>query len=286
MLKMIKESVSKADLWIWLVTIWFFLWSSLLMWWNHLNSVSWALWIIVLMFWVWLSIELILSALRWVKWLWEITWFITNWPEALVLIVWLLSWNIIFAASTPLWSNVMNPMLLLLAFLVVWTQAFKLFKEFKYKVFYILWFLITAWLASSFFLFPENFYTAWFVVSMIWSIILYIMNKKIMKKEEVEWEEEEKREPMYYLAIWVVLLLVCWYFLDPVVNYTAESSMAPKWLIWFLVLSTLTSWPEFKSCVSLLKKWKTLDAFINILISNFANIWLASIWLIVFWLTK
>lgn len=107
-----------------------------------------------------------------------------------------------------------------------------------------------------------------------------------MKKEEIEWKEDEKREQMYYLAIWVVLLLVCWYFLDPVVNYTAEASMAPKWLIWFLVLSTLTSWPEFKSCVSLLKKWKTLDAFINILISNFANIWLASIWLIVFWLTK
>jgi cation:H+ antiporter len=86
-----------------------------------------------------------------------------------------------------------------------------------------------------------------------------------------------------FLPAGIALLLISWYFLDPIVSFTADASMAPKWLIWFLVLATLTSWPEFKSVLSLLKKWKVLDGFINIFVSNITNIWLASIWILV-WL--
>ncbi len=77
-----------------------------------------------------------------------------------------------------------------------------------------------------------------------------------------------------------------WYFLDPVVTFTAEASLAPKWVIWFLVLATLTSWPEFKSVLALLKRNKTIDAFENILVSNITNLWLAIIWIIIWLLLK
>jgi cation:H+ antiporter len=53
-----------------------------------------------------------------------------------------------------------------------------------------------------------------------------------------------------------------------------------------LVLSTLTSWPEFKSVLWLLKRKKNLDAFINILVSNITNLWLAIIWIIIWMFIK
>ncbi len=120
----------------------FFIGSALIMWWNINESFIWASWIIVLMFLVWFSIELILSSLKNVKWVWKITWFITNWPEALVLIIWLITWNILFAASTPLGSNLMNPILLFIAILVTW-YLIKL-KNFSHKSFFITSFIITA----------------------------------------------------------------------------------------------------------------------------------------------
>lgn len=290
MLQLLKESVQKSDFAIWLATIWFFLVSALLSNWNLQNSLFWAFWIIWLMFLVWLSIELILSALKNIKWLWEVTGFITNWPEALVLIVWLISGNILFAAWTPLGSNLMNPILLLLA--VIATSSFVLIKNFKYKFFYLLGFAITAFFGIWIYKFLEiEKYEKYFLPVALFAtivcIFLYFKNKKIMQKEEKTDEEEvSEKAPKYFLPLWIVLLLWAWYFLDPVVNFTATASNAPAWLISFLVLSTLTSWPEFKSCVSLLRKGKTLDAFVNILISNFTNIWLATVWILVYVFTK
>jgi len=229
------------------------------------------------MFFVWFSIELILGALNNIKWVWKITWFITNWPEALVLIVWLISGNVLFAASTPLWSNLMNPILLLTAILITW-YILKL-KKLNHKWYFIIWFMITAILAISFFNIQESYYVYWIILSFI--ISLWLFFKKYNHQEDVE--DEQVIENKIYLPLGIIILLISWFFLDPIVNFTAEASKSPKWLIWFLVLATLTSWPEFKSVLALLKRKKTLDAFINILVSNITNLWLAIIWVTI-WL--
>ncbi len=278
MKRLLFDSLQKLDFIIWGITLVFFIASAMIMKWNINESFIWASWIIVLMFLVWFSIELILSALKNVKWVWKITWFITNWPEALVLIVWLITWNILFAASTPLWSNVMNPVLFLTAILVTW-YLLKL-KTFNHKTFFISGFTITAIFDVLFINIPENYYIYWIFVSFLISI--YLFTRKFPNVASIE-EENNGLVNKTYLPLWILILLISWYFLDPVVSFTAEASMAPKWLIWFLVLSTLTSWPEFKSVIALLKRKLTLDAFIHILVSNITNLWLAIIWVVI-WL--
>ena len=280
MKKILVESIQKLDFVIWGITLFFFLWSAILLWWNINESFIWASWIIVLMFLVWFSIELILSALKNVKWVWKITWFITNWPEALVLIVWLIAWNVLFAASTPLWSNLMNPILLFTAILITW-YLIKL-RDFNYKWFFIISFIITAIFAIIFFKIPENYYLYWIIISFLISV--YLFTRKFDEEEEIE--EITVDVSKLYLPLWLWILLISWYFLDPVVDFTAEASMAPKWVIWFLVLATLTSWPEFKSVLALLKRNKTLDAFENILVSNITNLWLAIIWISIWMMMK
>jgi len=279
MKKLIFDSLQKLDFIIWGITLLFFLGSALVMWWDLNGSFLWASWIIVLMFLVWFSIELILWALKNVKWVWKITWFITNWPEALVLIVWLVGWNVLFAASTPLGSNVMNPLLLLIA---LWITGYLIkLKSFNYKLFFCISFILTALLATIFFKIPENYYLYWLVISFVISV--YLFSKKFEHEESIEQVESVSK---LYLPLWLIILLVSWYFLDPIVSFTAKASLAPKWVIWFLVLATLTSWPEFKSVLALLKRKKTLDAFENILVSNITNLWLAIIWVIIWMYIK
>jgi len=92
-------------------------------------------------------------------------------------------------------------------------------------------------------------------------------------------DDDDSEEPSnkIWLIPAVILLTVAGYFLDSVVNFSAQSSHAPKGVIGFLVLSTLTSWPEFKSCISLLQRGNVLAAILNITVSNITNIWLAAI---------
>lgn len=279
MKKLLIDSLQKLDFVIWGITLLFFIGSAIFLWWNINESFLWASWIIVLMFLIWFSIELILSALKNVKWVWKITWFITNWPEALVLIVWLIWWDVLFAASTPLGSNVMNPLLLLIALWISWI-LFKL-KSFKYKIFFTISFILTAILAITFFQIPDNYYIYWIILSLIISI--YLFTKKFEHEEHIDSIESANK---LYLPLGMIILLISWYFLDPIVSFTAEASKAPKWVIWFLVLATLTSWPEFKSVLALLKRKKILDAFENILVSNITNLWLAIIWVIIWILVK
>ena len=139
--------------------------------------------------------------------------------------------------------------------------------------------MITAILAISFFNIQESYYVYWIILSFI--ISLWLFFKKYNHQEDVE--DEQVIENKIYLPLGIIILLISWFFLDPIVNFTAEASKSPKWLIWFLVLATLTSWPEFKSVLALLKRKKTLDAFINILVSNITNLWLAIIWVTI-WL--
>ena len=274
MWKIILESLQKIDYIIWLLTLIFFLWSAIILWWDITNSFIWASWIIALMFLIWFSIELILDGLKNFKWVWKITWLITNWPETLVLIVWLIKWNMLFAASTPLWSNVINPILLLIWIWITW--RFFILKSFKYKKFFTIWFILTALFSVIFFQIPENYYIYWVLISFLISV--YLLNRKFKEKKIVSKIENVNK---LYLPFWITMLIISWFFLDPIVNFTAEASLAPKWIIWFLVLSTLTSWSEFKSVIGLLKRNMMLDAFENILVSNITNLWLAIIWVVV-----
>ena len=276
----LQSSVQKLDIIIWIITLSFFLVSAWILGWDIQGSFIGALGIIVLMFFVGLSIELILSALKHVKWLGAITGFITNGPEALVLIVWLITGNVLFAASTPLGSNVMNPILLILALIV--SGLIVGLKDFKYKLFFIASFIITGAFAIGFFFIPESWYFAWIIIAGAVSIALFRKKFDYQEESVAAWESASR----LFLPIGVIILLVSGYFLDPVVWYTAEASKSPKWLIWFLVLATLTSWPEFKSVLSLFSKWKTLDGFVNIFVSNITNIWLAAAWVFVWLMIK
>jgi cation:H+ antiporter len=75
----------------------------------------------------------------------------------------------------------------------------------------------------------------------------------------------------------VGLLLVGGYYLDAAVSFTAKISHVPEGVISFCVLSVMTSWPEFRTALSLLKLGKRRPAVMNILISNITNLWLAVI---------
>ena len=180
----------------------------------------------------------------------------------------------LFAASTPLWSNVINPILLLIWIWITW--RFFILKSFKYKKFFTIWFILTALFSVIFFQIPENYYIYWVLISFLISV--YLLNRKFKEKKIVSKIENVNK---LYLPFWITMLIISWFFLDPIVNFTAEASLAPKWIIWFLVLSTLTSWSEFKSVIGLLKRNMMLDAFENILVSNITNLWLAIIWVVV-----
>lgn len=276
----IKRSIWKLDITVWIITVLFFIFSAWFYSWNIIYSIYWSIWIVVLMLFVWISIEMTLISLKNIKWLWTITGFITNWPEALVLVVWLMSWNIIFATSTPLWSNFINPILFLLWIVIM--KKLKLMLNYKYRYFFLIWFIITWFLALLFFFIQEHYYLQWLLITLIISFILFF-KKLDNHQSEIDTEVEViEITSKLLLPSWIIILLLSWYFLDPIVWFTSEVSKTPKWIIWFLVLSTLTSWPEFKSVLLLLKKWKLQDSFINILVSNITNLWLAIIG-IIFW---
>jgi cation:H+ antiporter len=80
----------------------------------------------------------------------------------------------------------------------------------------------------------------------------------------------------------VLVLVMAGAYLDPVVTMTAEASRAPKGLIGFVVLAALTSWPEFRSCLTLLRRGRATSAVLNITVSNVTNLWLAVIGVMVF----
>ncbi|MCD5385057.1 sodium:proton exchanger [Candidatus Gracilibacteria bacterium] len=280
MKRLLFESLQKLDFIVWGLTLLFFIGSAVFLGGDLHQSFLGASGIIVLMFFIGFSIELILASLKNVKGVGKITGFITNGPEALVLIVGLIGGNVLFAASTPLGSNVMNPILLLIGILIS-GYLIKL-KKFNHKGFFLLGFLLTAILAIVFFKIPENYYIYWLILSFIISI--YLFTRKTVHTED----HDEEIEPVNksFLPLGLVILIISGYFLDPVVSFTAEASLAPKGVIGFLVLATLTSWPEFKSVLALLKRNKTIDAFENILVSNITNLWLAIIGIIIWLLLK
>ncbi len=272
MTHIIKNSISRLDFTVWLLVIAFFCGSAVLFDGNLQLSFIGASGIIIEMLIIGVSIETIIHALKDTKGIGTITGFITNGPEALCLLVGLFVGDIIFAASTPLGSNFMNPILLLIAA----TICGKFFSLFKTHPFFT-WTTIslTAFMAVLFFLIHENLYWFWIAAVVIPTVIIFFKRPE----EHLIVDDDATEEPSnkIWLIPAVILLTTAGYFLDSVVNFSAQSSHAPKGVIGFLVLSTLTSWPEFKSCLSLLQRGNVLAAILNITVSNITNIWLAAI---------
>ncbi|WP_419176497.1 sodium:proton exchanger [Desulfosediminicola sp.] len=270
MRQILFDSIGKLDLLVWVLVILFFCGSALLFGGNLQYSFIGAGGVILEMLLIGMAIELIIECLKNTKGIGTLTGFITNGPEALCLIVGLAVGDIIFAASTPLGSNFMNPILLFVAALVCGQIAATAKTRAGYTLTTVLG---TAAFAGSFFFMKPEQYLYWVVGAVTFSSIMFFLRPDENHSEE---EEDHHINPKLWLLPAIILLTVTGYFLDGVVTFAATHSHAPKGVIGFLVLATLTSWPEFKSCLALLNRRKHLAAILNITVSNITNIWLAA----------
>lgn len=267
----LTNSVGRLDLIAWVLVLIFFTGSSLLFEGNVLLASVGAAGVILEMFLIGFAIEITIECLKNIKNIGTLTGFITNGPEAVCLLVGLLVGDIIFAASTPLGSNFMNPILLLAAAII----CKKVLKTFSTNRLYtVTTIAFTATAAGSFFLLTPSQYFIWLLICIPTTLILFFIRPQ---EEVVEEGEEYSFNPSHWLLPAIIGLTVSGYYLDPVVSFAATHSHAPKGVIGFVVLATLTSWPEFKSCLALLNRGKYLAAILNITVSNITNIWLAAI---------
>jgi len=267
----LRHSIGYLDLISWALVFVFFCGSALINNGNITFATVGALGIIVEMFFIAVSIEIVIECLKNTKGIGTLTGFITNGPEAVCLIVGLIAGDIIFAASTPLGSNFMNPILLIIAALLCYQLKAVLSQNRLYTCTTI---LSTALLAGSFFFLSTSSYQIWLLVATLITVPLFFFRPREETNDE---KEEHSFSPSFWLFPSITCLTIAGYYLDPVVSFAAEQSMAPKGAIGFVVLATLTSWPEFKSCMALLKRRQILAAILNITVSNITNIWLAAV---------
>ncbi|PHR30628.1 MAG: sodium:proton exchanger [Desulfotalea sp.] len=267
----LRHSIGYLDLISWLFVFVFFCGSALFFNGNILLATAGSIGIIVVMMFIAVSIEIIIECLKNTKGIGTLTGFITNGPEAVCLLVGLLAGDIIFAASTPLGSNFMNPVLLCIAALLC--LQFKAICS-KNRLYTFITLASTALLAGSFFFLSSHSYPLWLTFALIITVPLFFFRPT---EADVNKDEEYSFSPSLWLPPAIICLTIAGYYLDPVVSFAAKHSMAPKGTIGFVVLATLTSWPEFKSCLALLKRRQILAAILNITVSNITNIWLATI---------
>lgn len=267
----LRHSINYLDLISWALVLVFFCGSALLNNGNITFATVGAIGVIVEMFFIAISIEIVIECLKNTRGIGTITGFITNGPEAVCLIVGLVVGDIIFAASTPLGSNFMNPILLCIAALLCFQLKAILS---LHRLYTVLTITSTALLAGSFFFLDSKTYLAWLAVAILITIPLFFLRPH---EESNDVNEEHAFSPSFWLFPSITCLTIAGYYLDPVVSFAAEQSMAPKGAIGFVVLATLTSWPEFKSCMALLKRKQILSAILNITVSNLTNIWLAAV---------
>ncbi len=268
MKQFLVNSVGRLDMICWILVVVFFCGNALIFNGNFNLSFIAAGGIVLVMILISLSIEVIIETLKDVKGLGTITGFITNGPELVCLIVGLVAGDVLFAASTPLGSNFMNPILLIAAALVTRVLLKTLQTNWQYSLTCI---LLTAGMAVTFFAVPLQYHIYWVVTALIVSGVLFFKRPP----EEAEESMEEEVIAKWCMMPAIVVLIAAGYFLDPVVSFASVQSHAPKGVIGFFVLATLSSWPEFKCCLALLNRKKYLAAILNITVSNITNIWLA-----------
>ena len=269
-------STDRYDTVSWVIVILFFLTSSLIFHGNTTNSILGALGIIVLMIVISISITILLEILKNHPKVGEIAGYITNGPEALCLIVGLAHNKIIFAASVPLGSNFANPILLIFAIIIAGSFS-KVIRTEWGKTCSII--LLTMFMAGSFFWKSSTlFRIEWVIISLILSVVLYRMKPA----EQNHAKEEDGIINRYWIITAILFLITAGYFLDPLVSFTAKNSLVPEGLIGFLILSFMTSWPEFRSALSLIRTRNIRSAIMNIVVSNITNLWLAIIGTIIY----
>ncbi len=266
-------SFGPPDVVIWILVLIFFMGAAIIGHGSLKLSLLGATSLVVLMFLVGAAVEAIIEAIRDLKGLGTLAGFITNGPEALCLIVGLVAGDLLYATSTPLGSNVMNPLMLFIAALISGSFILTVKTNPRYSLTCI---TLTAALAVSFPFLPEKLYPVWLAAGVLVTIPLFV------KRPPEPADNGQKNE---FSKLWIfpafLVLLAAGYVLDPVVSFTAEQSHAPKGAIGFFVLATLTSWPEFKSSLGLLRRGKPLAAVLNITVSNITNIWLGVIGIII-----
>ncbi|MCG8564281.1 MAG: sodium:proton exchanger [Desulfobacterales bacterium] len=262
------QSIGKLDMVCWGLVVLFFGSSALIFQGNLPLSLAAALGVVFTMILIALSIEVIIETLKDIKGIGTITGFITNGPELVCLIVGLSVGDILFAASTPLGSNFMNPVLLFVAALVCRTLPRMINTHPGYGITCT---LATAGLAVAFYRIPTSGHVYWIWTALALTLVLFF-------KRPPETPEEGDGETI--VGRWAILpasalLISAGYLLDPMVSFASAQSHAPKGVIGFFVLATLSSWPEFKTCLVLLRRQNHLAALLNITVSNITNIWLA-----------
>ncbi len=264
----------RTDMAVWLLVLMFFGGSAVLCGGDVPRSILGALSIIVVMFFVSVSIEVVIEILKNVRGLGTLVGFITNGPELLCLVVGLLVGDLLFAASTPLGSNVMNPIMLLASAAI--TGSFLIMAR-TYPRYTWVTVGVTASFAVGFFLLPAALYPFWLAAVLFVTAVLFSRRPADDSGEE---EAEDGLRRIWFLPAMLVLL-VAGYLLDPAVSFAAECARAPKGVIGFFVLATLTSWPEFKSCLVLFRRKRPVSAILNITVSNITNLWLAALGIVV-----
>ncbi|WP_040012083.1 sodium:proton exchanger [Desulfotignum phosphitoxidans] len=268
MKQFLVNSIGWIDMACWVLVVVFFCTCSLVCGGDFNLSFIAAGGVVLVMILIGFSIEVIIETLKKVRGLGTITGFITNGPELVCLIVGLVTGDVLFAASTPLGSNLMNPVLLISAALVCRVFLKTMQTCWQYTLTCI---VLTAGLAVSFYTISMAHHILWVAAGIVITGILFY--RRPFEPDEQSMEDAE-------IAGWsvipaIVVLIAAGYFLDPVVSFASEQSQAPKGVIGFFVLATLSSWPEFKSCLALLSRGKYLAAILNITVSNITNIWLA-----------
>ncbi len=267
MLAFARNSIGRLDAFIWAAVTVFFLLCALASGGDIVLTLGASLGVIIAMVFIGISVEAVIETLRNTRYLGTVAGFITNGPELVVLVVGLVAGDALFGASTPLGSNIMNPVMLLAAAISCGTLLRLLYTNTLYAVFSI---LLTATLAGGFYFLPQGAYKIWLLVALFVTLILFFFRPK--EKEE---EEVEPALSRWALLPALALLLFAGYWLDPIVEFAGEVSGAPKGLIGFLILAALSSWPEFKSCLALFRRGRIEAAGLNIFVSNITNIWLA-----------
>lgn len=268
MVSMLRNSLWRYDIIGWLLVVVFFMGSAFMNEKPIAKALIGAMAIIGLMFLVGLSVEVLIEGIKNMRGIGTITGLLTNGPEALIVIVGLVQGDILFANSTPLGSNFINPIVLASATLLLGSFTKTLSNHLGY---FLLSLALTMLMAGSFFYLPKSYYLIWLVVTGLVSLLLFY-KRPVEVDEEVDTEVQLSR----LWAIPALIVLVgAGYLLDPVVAFTSKASAAPKGMIGFIVLSFLSSWPEFKTIFALVNRQKYSAGILNTIVSNIINLWLA-----------
>ncbi|MDL1979047.1 MAG: sodium:proton exchanger [Deltaproteobacteria bacterium] len=259
----------------------FFLVCSLIFHGNIINSLVGATGIVLLMSVVSASITVLLNGLGNHPRVGEIAGYITNGPEALCMIVGLVHGKIIFAASVPLGSNFANPILLILASLICASFLQVVRTDWKRN-----WSIVLLSMSMALLFFwksSQSFRIGWVIFSLVLSVILYrIKPDEQNQSDDDDDDDDAAAARKRWIIPAVTFIALAGYFLDPMVAFTAKNSLVPEGAIGFFVLSFLSSWPEFRGTVTLMRMNKVRSAIMNIAISNITNLWLAIAGIIIY----